>query len=279
MIWIVIVLAALLALAAFLVAPSPSHHRADGWRGVAFAHRGLHGDVSENSMEAFEAACRAGFGIELDVQLSRDGAVVVFHDDTLSRMVGDSRRVDAVDLAGLRSLSLKGGGHIPTFEEVLKLVGGRVPLLVELKSGRRNRELCGKVRRLLADYSGAYIVESFHPLILRWFRKNAPEVIRGQLVGAPAAYLGTLKPAGAFLLSTLCLNFLARPDFVAYDIAAEHFTAPHIQRALFHTPMAAWTVRDAETYAACVERGEMPIFEGFVPKGDAVPLGAPCQRD
>ena len=116
---LLVILLILLALAAFLLAPSPKKSRADAWRGTAFAHRGLHGGgAQENSIEAFDRACRAGFGIELDVQLSKDGTVVVFHDDTLKRMTGDGRRVDEASLAELRKLTLKGKGRIPTFEEV-----------------------------------------------------------------------------------------------------------------------------------------------------------------
>lgn len=95
---IALILMALTALGLFFVAPSPGRRRANAWRKTAFAHRGLHGaGASENSLEAFEAACQAGFGVELDVQLSRDGVAVVFHDDTLFRMTGDARRVDEVD--------------------------------------------------------------------------------------------------------------------------------------------------------------------------------------
>ncbi|MGN0803532.1 MAG: glycerophosphodiester phosphodiesterase family protein [Candidatus Faecivicinus sp.] len=265
---LIIIIVILLALAIFLLAPSPGRRRAEDWRGTMFAHRGLHGaGAAENTLEAFERACRAGFGIELDVQLSRDGAVVVFHDDALARMTGDARRVEQVDLAGLQALSLKGKGRIPTFEEVLKCVDGRVPLLVEIKNGRHNRRLCEETLRLLRGYRGRYLVESFNPLILRWLRKNAPEVVRGQLVGAPACYLGAhFGRAGAFLLSSLALNFLARPDFVAYDVAAAHFSAPRIQRALFHTPLAAWTVRDSDVLSRCLSQGEMAIFEAFVPE-------------
>ena len=260
--WFFIALAVALTLILFLIAPSPGHRRAESWAGTAFAHRGLHSEgVSENSPEAFSAACSAGTGIELDVQLSKDGVVVVFHDDTLERMTGDPRRVDAVDLAELKSLRLKDGGTIPTFEEVLALVNGRVPLLVEIKTGRRNAQLCADVARQLRAYSGRFLVESFNPLILRWFRRNVPEFIRGQLVGARAAYLVSQGPFKAQLLSTLSLNFLARPDFVAYDATVAHFTAPRVQRALFNTPMAAWTIRDPALYAACIDRGEMPIYE------------------
>ena len=256
----------LAVLAVFLLAPSANKGRAEAWRGTMFAHRGLHDERSaENSIEAFDRACRAGFGIELDVQLSKDGQVVGFHDDDLRRMTGDPRRVDAVNLAELKALSLQGKGTIPTFEEVLTCVDGRAPLLVEIKNGRRNGELCEKTLRLLRSYEGEYVVESFSPLILRWLKKNAPEVIRGQLVGSKVSYLAVMGAALACVLSKLLLNFLARPDFVAYDVNAPHFSAPKVQRRLFHTPMAAWTVRDPEILQSCLDRGEMPIFEGFVP--------------
>ena len=265
---ILIAILVLIALVLILIAPSPRRRRADSWRSTAFAHRGLHGNgAAENTPEAFERACRAGFGIEMDVQFSRDSTIVVFHDDDLKRMTGDARRVDEVDLAELQSLALAGGdGHIPRFEDVLKQVNGRVPLLVELKTGRRNAELCRQTSEMLKRYRGKYLVESFNPLMMRWFKKNAPEMLRGQLVGKWTDYLSTLGRPGAFLLSSLALNALSRPDFVAYDVSAEHFPAPHIQRALFHTPLAAWTVRDEETFAACLARGEMPIFENFVPE-------------
>ena len=266
--WIAVAILGLLTITLLLIAPSKGCHRADDWRTTAFAHRGLHGgSAAENTLEAFERACENGFGIELDVQFSKDGTLVVFHDDDLKRMTGDPRRVDQVNLQELQSLKLAGGtGRIPTFESVLKLVNGRVPLLVELKNGRRNAELCQKTCEMLRGYSGRYLVESFNPLILRWFKKNAPDLLRGQLVGEWTSYFTTLGKPGAFLLSSLALNALSRPDFVAYDINAEHFPAPHVQRALFHTPLAAWTVRDEQTFETCQNRGEMPIFEAFIPQ-------------
>ncbi|MBR6767360.1 MAG: glycerophosphodiester phosphodiesterase [Clostridia bacterium] len=255
-----------LAVYVYLVMPS-REGRAKPWKETLFAHRGLHGgDIQENSREAFAAACVHGYGIELDVQLSRDGEVVVFHDDTLLRMTGDKRRVDQVDYAELKTLSLKGKGTIPTFDEVLRLVNGRVPLLVEIKNGKRNNELCCKVKDKLSEYKGAFVVESFNPLIIAWLRKNAPAFIRGQLVGPWKSYKGTVGALAGFALSGLLLNFKGRPDFIAYDAEARCFFAPHIQRILFRVPMAAWTVREKHKCDACLNRGEMPIFEGFKPK-------------
>lgn len=263
MIWLILII---IVLYICLIMPSRAG-RAKPWKGTLFAHRGLHGDkIAENSREAFAAACVHGYGIELDVQLSKDGEVVVFHDDTLTRMTGDKRRVDQVAWAEMQTLSLDGKGSIPTFDEVLHLVNGRVPLLVEIKNGKRNSELCEKVRDKLRAYKGAFVVESFNPLILVWMRKNAPEFIRGQLVGPKKSYKGTVGAMAGFVLSGLLLNFYTRPDFIAYDMNAKGFIAPRIQRVLFRVPMAAWTVKDKGDCEACLRREEMPIFEGFRPQ-------------
>lgn len=263
-----VLIAAVLLLILFLLAPSFRRRQMRPWAKTAFAHRGLHGNgVCENTLAAFEKACQAGFGIELDVQLSRDGCVMVFHDDTLQRMLGDPRRVDAADRAELQAMVLEDGNGIPTFEEVLSLVDGRVPLLVEIKNGRRNSELCQKTLALLQNYEGRYVVESFSPLIVQWLRKHAPQVFRGQLVGSMKSYMPSFGKPVAFLLSMTALNFLARPDFVAYDVSAR-FAAPLIHRFLFHTPLACWTVKDPDCHARALSRGEMPIFEGFLPPKD-----------
>lgn len=259
-----IILLILIAVTIFIFAPSRRRRPMHRWRGTAFAHRGLHGDgACENTLAAFEAACRAGLGIELDVQLSRDGAVVVFHDDDLLRLTGDNRRLDAVELEELRGMNLP-GGRIPTLEEVLQLVDGQVPLLVELKTGPRNAELCQKTYAQLRAYRGKYLIESFNPLILCWFRRHARGVLRGQLVTEMKGYMPGFGRAVAWLLASLGLNCLARPDFVAYDADAD-FPVPHIQRTLFRTPMACWTIRTPERFDEAIQAGEMPIFEGFVP--------------
>lgn len=262
----VIILVLLALIWIVLIAPSADRRRADKWRGTPFAHRGLHGGkISENSLAAFEAAAAAGFGIELDVRLTRDGRLIVFHDDDLKRMTGDERRVDAIDFNDLRMLRLPDGSQIPTFEEVLACVGGRVPLLVEIKNGKRNSELCDITMKHLRGYGGEYIVESFNPLVLRWLRKNTPEAVRGQLVTIRDEYMPAYPFIAAALIAGLALNALSRPDFVAYNVNEGRFWAPRIQRRLFKTPLAAWTVKDEKLYHELIRRGEMPIFEGFLP--------------
>ena len=215
--------AAAVGLPLFLVAPGGATKRQKApFLGVNFAHRGLHSrdrSVPENSLAAFELAAKAGYGVELDVQLSKDGQVVVFHDDTLDRVCGVEGRVDAYDYSELRKMKLCGTEQtIPLFSEVLKVIRGRGPLLVELKNGPRNRELCEKTYALLSDYRGEVCIESFNPLIVMWFRLHARDLLRGQLAQTAKDYAGETSKATAFLLGNGLMNFLARPQFIAYKI-------------------------------------------------------------
>lgn len=237
--------------------------------GRNIAHRGLHTRnkaVPENSLAAFAAAADAGYGIELDIQLSRDGEVVVFHDDTLARVCGVNGRVDAFTLAELRAMCLCGTDqHIPLFSEVLQLVDGRVPLIVELKMGPHNKELCEKGLALLRAYKGTYCIESFHPMIVAWFRKNAPDIYRGQLSDAPSAFKNENQPwLTRFALGTLLTNVVARPQFIAYGPHKAPFTV-----ALVHTMGAApicWTVRDTDDIATKQDENDTVIFEYYTPE-------------
>ena len=208
----------------FLVAPgSASRRQKAPFMGVNFAHRGLHSrdkTVPENSLEAFRLAAREGYGIELDVQLSKDGQVVVFHDDTLDRVCGVHARVDEKTYEELKQLSLCGTEHtIPLFSDVLAVIRGRGPLIVELKTGRRNRELCEKTHALLESYRGDVCIESFNPFIVTWFRFHAPDLVRGQLAMPYKRYAGEgFTKVQAFAMSHTLFNFLARPQFIAYRI-------------------------------------------------------------
>lgn len=210
------------ALPVYAVAPGRiSRRQRSIFRGVNYAHRGLHTrdrSIPENSLPAFRQAAREGYGIELDVQLSRDGEVVVFHDDTLDRVCGVHARVDELSWEELSRLRLCGTDErIPLFSEVLKSVRGCEALIVELKNGPRNRELCEKTKALLDTYRGNVCIESFNPLIVAWFRFHAPELVRGQLATTMADYAdGGIRGLKAFMLHHTLLNVLARPQFIAY---------------------------------------------------------------
>lgn len=221
---LLIISAVCAALPVYAVAPGRlSRQRRSAFAGVNYAHRGLHSrdrSIPENSLSAFRQAAQEGYGIELDVQLSKDGKVVVFHDDTLDRVCGVHARVDSLTWDELRALRLCGTKEqIPLFSDVLRSIRGTEALIVELKNGPRNRELCEKTKALLDGYCGNVCIESFNPLIVAWFRFHAPHLVRGQLATSLRDYTTDgLKVAAAFLLHHTLLNFLSRPQFIAYRI-------------------------------------------------------------
>ena len=227
-----------------------------------YAHRGLHGgDIPENSLAAFEAACEKGFGIELDIQLSKDGEVMVFHDYTLIRMTGKEGKVSELTAAELKDIPLNGTEQtIPTFAEVLALVNGRVPLLVELKGEDLNASLCPKAAALLRAYGGPYCIESFNPLLIRAMRKELPGAWYGQL------YTNVCKEKKKvtvlnLLLTAMAFNFLARPDFIAYHGACRSSLPVRLTTGLYGAPRFVWTVRDQAELDRAHKLGECPIFE------------------
>ena len=216
--------AAAVLLPLYAVAPGhTSRRQRQIFRGVNYAHRGLHTrdrNIPENSLPAFRRAAKEGYGIELDVRLSKDGEVVVFHDDTLDRVCGVHARVDDLTWEELQKLRLCGTEEgIPLFSEVLKNIRGCEALIVELKNGPRNRELCEKTLALLESYHGNVCIESFNPLIVAWFRFHAPDLIRGQLATSLKNYAEEdIRGLKAFVLHNTLLNFLARPQFIAYRV-------------------------------------------------------------
>ncbi|MBR2346888.1 MAG: glycerophosphodiester phosphodiesterase [Clostridia bacterium] len=227
-----------------------------------YAHRGLHGEtVPENSLLAFDLAAKEGYGIELDVQLSADGEVMVFHDYRLARMTGCEKKLCELTAAELSGLRLKGTDEkIPTFREVLALVDGRVPLLVELKGESTDTSLCPKVAELLREYGGAYCIESFNPLLLGKMRKQLPLAYYGLL------YTNTCKDRKKYsalniVISCMGLNFIARPDFIAYNHKYRKSLVVKITTCLFRAPKFVWTVKGEEAIKKAHELGEHPIFE------------------
>ena len=235
------------------------------FRGIFYAHRGLydnHAGVPENSLPAFRAAAEKGYGVELDVQLSSDGYVVVFHDDTLDRVCGVHGDVVSFTLAELRQMKLLDTDEaMPLFTDVLDVLRqGTGPLIVELKAGRRNDELCEKTREILRGYPGVYCVESFDPGIVRWFRKNAPEVIRGQLAMPAGHYAAGTDPVVARLLSGCRFSFLNRPDFIAYQVGPR--PARVLRKRRKGVLLIGWTSHDYEKDA---KENDGVIFEYCTP--------------
>ena len=206
------------------------------------AHRGLHGkNAPENSLTAFQKAVEGRFPIELDVHVIKTGEVVVFHDDNLKRLCGIDKEIAHCTFTEIRELYLKHTHErIPLLSEVLALVNGKVPLLIELKYDQPAGKLEAATLEVLRKYKGKYALQSFSPLALRWLKKNAPDVPRGQL----ASNFKDCKDIAAIAkpaLKNLWLSPLSRPDFISYDIRALPNKRVEKLRAS-GTPVLGWTV-------------------------------------
>lgn len=242
-----------------LFAPAPAPDRVAWLHGRTFAHRGLHGgDLAENSPGAFAAAIERGFGIECDVQRSGDGQAMVFHDWELDRLTGESGAVMGRTAAALGAIPLTGSTDtIPTLRQVLDLVAGRAPLLIEVKSKREHRvaALCMAVRRTLEGYRGEHAVMSFDPRVGRWFAQHSPSTPRGLVVTEENA-----RTLSGNLRRHLAL-WHARPDFLAYDVRdfPSRFAAAQRARGI---PVTTWTVRSPELRARAEQYADAPIAEG-----------------
>ncbi len=260
-----------LAVWLFLIAPGAKRREMDNFKTVRYAHRGLHGEMdgvyaAENSLTAFQRAVEGGFGIELDVRASADGKLVVFHDRTLDRVTGVTGKVEEKTAQELRALSLLGTEDgVPTFDEVLRLVDGRVPLLVEIKSDGAGQTAAELTAEAFAGYNGPYIVESFNPLSLGVIKKKLPSAMRGFLSDKLTAN-PKYRSLKHYVTQRCIFNFIARPTFISANKDRIDLIPLPIIRFLFRTPFIAWTVKSAEEERAAYESGfDGVIFEGYIP--------------
>ena len=235
------------------------------------AHRGLHdpsAGIIENTASAFRAAIEAGYGIECDVQLSRDGEAMVHHDDTLWRLMQQPERVADMTAADLQQLRYRDcADRMLTLAELCALIGGRVPLAVEIKSHfDRDLRLTRRVIEILAEYDGPAAAMSFDPEVVRALRKLAPHLPRG--IVAEWRYRHEewkrISRIGKLKLALLLHAPWTRPLFVAYQVRELPSPAPYIARA-FGLPLLTWTVRSAEDRRHAARWADQMIFEGFRP--------------
>ena len=266
--YIVGAVVAVVALYAYLVAPARVPRGTDGLWAAHYAHRGLYSrdqSVPENSLAAFAAAAEAGYGMELDITITANDEVVVFHDDMLTRVCGVDKDIRDCTLDELRGCRLFGTSEgIPLFGEMLELVDGRVPLIVELKSTKRYRELCIEASALLDVYAGPYCVESFDPRIVRWFYRHRPGVVRGQLAGGVRSY-ETTPFYQSFLMSSLLTNAMCHPHFAAYRHQDSYRKLGLRAFKLMGGKLAAWTVQNYDDAQYLRKMFDVIIFEFFRP--------------
>ena len=183
------------------------------------AHRGVHNekDIIENSLEAFKEAVNKNYIIELDVHFLKDGEVVVFHDDNIERMTGINKNLKDCTYDEIRNIKLLNKNtYIPKFSDVLKLVDGKVPILIELKNDNKVGLLESSLVQILKKYNGKYAVQSFNPLSIMWFKNNYPNIIRGQLVCKfKNKKMDNIKK---FILKTMFFNIITNPDFISHSV-------------------------------------------------------------
>jgi glycerophosphoryl diester phosphodiesterase len=262
-----IILAVIAAIYIFLVAPGGHKKVKIAERG--YAHRGFwNSERPENSMSAFRAAKESGFGIETDVQLTKDKIPVLFHDETLTRMCGVDKKVSELTYEELTAYNLADSSEkIPTLTEFLEMIDGSVPLLIELKGVTLNTELCDVLAPMLDGYPGEFVVESFNPFLLCRMKKLRPKIARGQLVTS-------LNKQGIkeqsflknYILAAMLTNFLSRPNFIAYDMHFPNTLAIFMTTKLFGAPKCVWTVNKNDDYVKYLADKKYPIFDRFTPE-------------
>lgn len=221
--------------------------------------------MPENSLAAFTAAVDNGYGVELDVQFTRDKRVVVFHDDTLKRACAVDARVDEYTYQQLLELPLFNTEHrIPLFSEVLSVLAGKVPVIVELKATKDYAALCQDTLLHLLQYQGHYCVESFDPHIVRWFKRNAPQIVRGQLSEPYAGWRHNFRPLISLFMSRLWTNIFTRPHFIAFGIHGRRNLSWYLCKAL-GAMMVCWTARPQDSLEKLKRQYDATIFEHFFP--------------
>lgn len=227
------------------------------------AHRGVHNekDIIENSLEAFKEAVNKNYIIELDVHFLKDGEVVVFHDDNIERMTGINKNLKDCTYDEIRNIKLLNKNtYIPKFSDVLKLVDGKVPTLIELKNDNKVGLLESSLVQILKKYNGKYAVQSFNPLSIMWFKNNYPNIIRGQLVCKfKNKKMDNIKK---FILKTMFFNIITNPDFISHSV--DDLSYKEVNKIKKNKFILGWTVRNKERYDELIKYYDNLICEKFI---------------
>lgn len=225
------------------------------------AHRGFHNKENpENTIGAFKRAIEYGYIIELDVQILKDGTVIVIHDNKLSRLCGVDKYVSNCNYDEIKDLKILNSNYsIPTLKEVLEVVNGKTPILIEIKNTLKVGNLESKTYELLKNYNGEFAIQSFNPFSLEWFKVNAPNILRGQLSSYfKGENLSWFKKS---ILKRLKLNKISSPHFISYN--AENLPNKFVAKTKL--PVLAWCIKSQEEYMKVIKYCDNIIFEGFEP--------------
>ena len=280
LIYILILLIAVACLYLFFLYPGkPRKERMLVFQQYRIAHRGLFDNTTsapENSLAAFQKAVDAGYGIELDVQLTKDNEVVILHDDNLHRTSGVDTKLSDCTYETLQEYRLfYSDEKIPKLSDALSLINGTVPLVIEFKNASASEYagLCEKTAVCLDTYTGVFCIESFNPMIVHWFRINRPEYLRGflstdyqkELAALTCGQPPKLTFLEIFVLTHCLMNFFIRPDFIAYNIRYKNQLSYRICTKLFGIVKVGWTIRSNNELDTAVSSFDVIIFDSFLP--------------
>lgn len=232
-----------------------------------FAHRGLHdnfNNVPENSLLAFEKAMNNNYGIELDIRITKDNKIVCFHDDNLKRLTNVNDLIINYNYEVISSLNLLNSNEkIPLFSDVLKLVNGKVPLLIEIKAHKNYQNTLEKFVNMMDLYEGQFAVFSFDPKIVYWFKKNKPNYIRGQIT----SYFNNnnkMPKIFKYLMKTMFFNKFTKPDFISYNL--NYLPNKYANKALKKgLVVISYTARNQDDFDKVLNLYDNVVFENFNP--------------
>lgn len=238
------------------------------------AHKGIHSqgeNIPENSLSAFAKAMEEGLIIELDVSMTKDKQLVVFHDKKLKRIFGVEGYLSDLTYEELSKMKIINTEEkVPLFRDALSFIDGKVPLLIEIKNEGEVGEMEGLIAAELQDYPGRYAVQAFNPYTLKWFRNNAPQIPRGQLAGSfivsdyEVEYQGTTRLPWykKILLKNMLLNFESKPNFIAYEVK---YTSDNQLNGIkkLGVPVLGWTIQTKEEYDSMKDKYANLIVDSF----------------
>lgn len=224
------------------------------------SHRGIHDNktIYENTLQAIKKARDQNYIIEIDIHLTKDNKIIVFHDNNIKRITGINKIVEENTYQDLNNQNII---HIPLLEEVLDLVACKVPLLIEIKQPNKVGILESKLISILNNYQGQYAIQSFNPQVLYWFKKHHPNILRGQL--ASQLEKSIMPFYQKFILKNMLLNPLTKPHFISY----KYNELPLTKIKKYHKKnikVLGWTITTQKEYEKYKEIYDNLICEKFI---------------
>lgn len=224
------------------------------------SHRGIYDNknIFENSLEAITKAKEKNYIVEIDIHITKDDQIVVFHDYNTKRITKKDMIIENNNYKDLNNQDIY---HIPLLEEVLELVNGKVPLLIEIKQKRKAGKLEHKLMDILNNYKGEYAIQSFNPLTIYWFKKNYPNILRGQL-----SYKFKTKKIlklKKYILSNMFFNIITKPNFISYKY--DELSLSKIKKyKQKNITILGWTITNKKEYNKYIKIYDNLICEKFI---------------